>query len=173
MTVQIELGGGRLIVTIHTFLVKYHLIISHLSLYSLYYAEACNEFAGGHLRFLALAQHSSFWRNVAAVASRWQHCVRFDRPEIWTSEDLPLQRQTRNARPTGRLYQGVKIWHCFLNKRCSGSLKQNEARFRSYCRSFCCLNVLLSSTCGLLSGTNIVNSCPAEPKQIKYNHWFG
>ena len=37
--------------------------------------------------------HSSFWRNVAAVASRWQHCVRFDRPEIWTS-DLPLQRRT-------------------------------------------------------------------------------
>ena len=26
--------------------------------------------------------------------SRWQHCVRFDRPEIWTS-DLPLQRRTR------------------------------------------------------------------------------
>ena len=23
-----------------------------------------------------------FWRNIAAVASRWQHCVRFDRPEI-------------------------------------------------------------------------------------------
>ena len=36
---------------------------------------------------------SFFRRNVAAVASRWQHCVRFDRPEIKTP-DLPLQRQT-------------------------------------------------------------------------------
>ena len=27
-------------------------------------------------------QHSSFQRNVAAVESRWQHCLRFDRPEI-------------------------------------------------------------------------------------------
>ena len=31
-------------------------------------------------------------------ASRWQHCVRFDRQEIRIS-DLPLQRQTRYARP--------------------------------------------------------------------------
>ena len=28
------------------------------------------------------------------MASRWQHCVRFDRAEIWTP-DLPLQRRTR------------------------------------------------------------------------------
>ena len=49
---------------------------------------------GAHLRVIGPGQHSSFWRNVAAVASRWQHCVRFDRPEIWTS-DLPLQRRTR------------------------------------------------------------------------------
>ena len=34
-----------------------------------------------HLRVsIAPGQHSSFRRNVAAVASRWQHCVRFDRP---------------------------------------------------------------------------------------------
>ena len=32
-------------------------------------------------------------RHVAAVASRSQHCVRFDRPEISTS-DLSLQRRT-------------------------------------------------------------------------------
>ena len=47
-----------------------------------------------HLRIIAPGQHSSFRRNVAEVASRWQHCVRFDRPKIWTS-DLPLQRRTR------------------------------------------------------------------------------
>ena len=46
------------------------------------------------LRVIAPGQHSFFGRNVAAMASRWQHCVRFERPEIWTS-DLPLQRQTR------------------------------------------------------------------------------
>ena len=36
----------------------------------------------GLLRVIAPGQHSSFRRNVATVASRWQHCVRFDRPEI-------------------------------------------------------------------------------------------
>ena len=35
-----------------------------------------------HLRVIAPGQHSSFQRNVAAVARRWQQCVRFDRPEI-------------------------------------------------------------------------------------------
>ena len=49
----------------------------------------------------------SFRRNFASMyqyfcrkASRWEHCVRFDRPEIWIS-DLPLQRRTRYIRPTG------------------------------------------------------------------------
>ena len=37
---------------------------------------------GAHLRVIALGQHSSIRRNVAAVASHWQHCVRFDRREI-------------------------------------------------------------------------------------------
>ena len=45
-------------------------------------------------RHCACGQHSSFRRNVAAVASRRQHCVRFNRPENWTS-NLMLQRQTR------------------------------------------------------------------------------
>ena len=44
--------------------------------------------------------------NVAALASRWQHCVQFDRPEIWTSV-LPLrQRQTR--------YRSIKNSFLFL-----------------------------------------------------------
>ena len=48
------------------------------------------------VRFYVFApeQHSFFRRHAGAVASRWQHCVSFDRPEIWTS-DLPLQRRTR------------------------------------------------------------------------------
>ena len=45
-------------------------------------------------RVIAPGQHSSFRRNVAVVSSRWQRCIRFDRPDIWTS-DLPLQRRTR------------------------------------------------------------------------------
>ena len=47
-----------------------------------------------HLRVISPGQHSSFWRNVAEVVSRRQHCVRFDLPEIWTW-DLPLQRRMR------------------------------------------------------------------------------
>ena len=35
-----------------------------------------------HLRVIAPGQHSSLRRNVASVASRWQHCVQFDGPEI-------------------------------------------------------------------------------------------
>ena len=46
-----------------------------------------------HLQVISPADNSSFRRNVTAFASRWQHCARFDRPEIWTS-DLLLQRQT-------------------------------------------------------------------------------
>ena len=34
-----------------------------------------------HHRVIAPGQYSSF-RNVVEVASRWQHCVRFDRPKI-------------------------------------------------------------------------------------------
>ena len=47
-----------------------------------------------HFRVIAPRQHRSYRRNVVAIPSRWQHCVWFDRPEIWTS-DLPLQRRTR------------------------------------------------------------------------------
>ena len=48
----------------------------------------------GHFLVIAPGQHSFFWRIVLAVASHWQHCFRFDGPEIWTL-DFPLQRQTR------------------------------------------------------------------------------
>ena len=65
----------------------------NLSLYSLYCAEACNELSGAHFLTIAPGQHSSFPKYVAAVVSRWQHCVQFDRPGIWTS-DLSLERRT-------------------------------------------------------------------------------
>ena len=44
----------------------------------------------------ACRQHSFSRRDVVAVANRWQHCVQFDWPEIWTS-DLPLQRRMRDG----------------------------------------------------------------------------
>ena len=37
---------------------------------------------GAHFCVIASGQHCFFLRNVAAVAIRWQHCVRFDRSEI-------------------------------------------------------------------------------------------
>ena len=71
---------------------------SNLLLYSLYCAEACNEFAepiSASLRWLL------FKKYVAAAAGRWQRRIRFDRSEIWTA-DLPLQRQTR--------YRSTNLW---------------------------------------------------------------
>ena len=52
--------------------------------------------------------HSSFRIIVAAVASRWQHCVRFDRPEIWTP-DLPLQRLKRYRSTNWSVNFGLNI----------------------------------------------------------------
>ena len=49
---------------------------------------------GAHFLVITPEQHSFFQRNVAAVASCWQLCFWFDRPEIWTS-DLLLQRRAR------------------------------------------------------------------------------
>ena len=43
--------------------------------------------------------HSSFPKNVAAVASRWQHCVQFDRREIWTFLCPIWPAQDLNLRP--------------------------------------------------------------------------
>ena len=52
----------------------------NLSLYSLYYAEACYELVGPHLPVIA-PEHSTF-RNVIAVPSRWKNRVRYDRLQI-------------------------------------------------------------------------------------------
>ena len=56
---------------------------SNLSLYSLNYVEACYEFAGPISASLHPGNTAPiFRRNVTAVASRWQHCVQFERSEI-------------------------------------------------------------------------------------------
>ena len=50
------------------------------SLYSPYYAEACNELRGPSPRLSAWA--TQLRRNVATVASRWRHCVDLTGPKI-------------------------------------------------------------------------------------------
>ena len=55
------------------------LIKLNILLYSLNYAEACNEFEGPIFELLQLGYTSPFEENVAAGASRWQHYVQFDR----------------------------------------------------------------------------------------------
>ena len=65
-----------------------------------------------HLLVVGPRQHCSFRKTDAAVASRWQRCVRFDQLETWIS-DLPLQRQIRNRFTINQLlnckYKIVKI----------------------------------------------------------------
>ena len=60
-------------------------------LYSLYYAEACNELKWPFSTALRCKQYCSFKRYVAAVVSRRQHCVQFNPQNL----NLPLQRRTR------------------------------------------------------------------------------
>ena len=65
---------------------------SNVSLYSLYYAEACNELAGP-IALLRPGNTAPF----KEMLQRWQaigNTVRFDRSEILTL-DLPFHRQTR------------------------------------------------------------------------------
>ena len=50
------------------------------SLYSPYYAEACNELRGPSPRLSAWA--TQLRRNVTTVASRWRHCVDLTGPGI-------------------------------------------------------------------------------------------
>ena len=58
----------------------FHQIKIISSFYSRYYAEACNELRGPSPRLSAWA--TELRRNVAAVASRWQHCADLTGPEI-------------------------------------------------------------------------------------------
>ena len=44
--------------------------------------QSVQRVGGAYLCVIAPKQHTFFRKNVAAVASRWQHCVRFDEPRI-------------------------------------------------------------------------------------------
>ena len=53
-----------------------------------------------HLRVIAPRQHSSIGRYAAAVASRWEHCVRFNGPRL--KPGISRFRDERvTAQPTG------------------------------------------------------------------------
>ena len=67
-----------------------------------------------HLRVIASGQHSSFRRHVAAVASRWQHCVRIGGPRF--EYQISCSRDQRvTARPTGRSQNSIpfQFYHRF------------------------------------------------------------
>ena len=61
---------------------KYSAVITKIksSLCSWYYVEACSEWRGPSPRLSAWV--TQLRRNIAAVASRWCHCFRFDGPVI-------------------------------------------------------------------------------------------
>ena len=52
----------------------------NILLYSLNYAEACNEFEGPIFALLQSDNTAPFEENVVAALSRWQNYVWFDRP---------------------------------------------------------------------------------------------
>ena len=60
----------------------YQLLPKRASIILAVLRQSVKRVSRAHHRVIARGQHSSFQRNVAAVANRWQHCVSFDRPEI-------------------------------------------------------------------------------------------
>ena len=72
------------------------------SLYSPYYAEACNELRGPSPRLSAWA--TQLRRNVATVASRWRHCADLTGPGI-----EPQTSRTDSVRFATELTAGLKF----------------------------------------------------------------
>ena len=69
-------GGGNISMTVK------HKI--YLRLFSRYYVEACNEWRDPSPRLNTWT--TQIRRNIAAVTSRWRHCIRFDRPRNQTAD---------------------------------------------------------------------------------------
>ena len=80
------------------------------SLYSPYYAEACNELRGPSPRLSAWATQL---RNVATVASRWRHCVDLSGPEIepqtYRTESVRLATEL-TAGPQSSIRSIIATW---------------------------------------------------------------
>ena len=70
------------------------------SLYSSYYAEACNELRGPSPRLSAWA--TQLRRNAATVASRWRHCADLTGPGI-----EPKTSRTESVRFATELTAGI------------------------------------------------------------------
>ena len=102
---------------------------SNLSLYSLYY-EVCNEFTGPHFPVVASGQHSFFRKSVTAVASCWQHCDRFDQPEIGISS-LPCQSCKRADLFKPEPEKNIKSPNPKINLKPKSCLKKNKSQVRS------------------------------------------
>ena len=77
------------------------------SLYSPYYAEACNELRGPFPRLSAWA--TQLRRNVATVASRWRHCADLTGPGI-----EPQTSRTDSVRLATELTADAKNRKCIL-----------------------------------------------------------
>ena len=106
-------------------------IKSNLSLFSLYYAEECNESAVPIYASLCPGNTASFKANVAAVASRWQHCVRFDGPRLEPQTSRSTDERV-TARPTGRCESIsiiLKTLHVRLTCKLVGCLKNRASGF--------------------------------------------
>ena len=74
-------------------------ITSKLSFHSPYYAKACNEFV---LRVIAPLQHSSFRRNVAAVAIAVGNTVSDLTGSRFESETIRFRDERVTARPANQ-----------------------------------------------------------------------
>ena len=77
------------------------------SLYSPYYAEACNELRGPSPRLRAWA--TQLRRNVATVASRWRHCADLTGPGI-----EPKTSRTESERFATELTAGLRKAFFFI-----------------------------------------------------------
>ena len=84
-----------------------HMLQIKSSLYSRYYAEACNEWRDPSPRRSAWAPQLR--RNVAAVASRWRHCADLIGPGI-----EPQTFRTESVGLATELTAGVLICLCSL-----------------------------------------------------------
>ena len=84
-----------------------------------------------HLRVIAPGKHISFRRNVAVATSRWQHCIRFDQPEIWTS-DITLQKRSRYCSTNWPVV-------CLFNRQ----IKEKKGFYQYFAYGEICVNAFL------------------------------
>ena len=63
--------------------------------------------------YCACGRHSFFWRTAAAVASRWQQCVRFNRP-IFKPRTSRSRDERVTVQPTGRFQLYLVIYSMSL-----------------------------------------------------------